>query len=161
MPNAPLRPCTGGCGARVQKGKCPACARQVERRRGSAHQRGYTKDWEQFKAYFLSLVVQAGIVPCCGAALPNGPHTQDSQCQQQGLLTMVSRNGHALHLDHTPPLQDWERSDPRRVCDQNRVQLLCFDCHARKTEREKRHATQTTDHVPVTTQTTGGRGHVQ
>lgn len=132
MPDAPLRPCLGNCGARVKSGRCPACSRIVEQRRGSASQRGYGTSWEAFRLQFMSLLVQAGIAPVCGAALPDGPRTQDSQCQQQGVV-----NGDRLHLDHEPPLQEWERRIISRICDPSRVQFLCATCHSAKTRREQ------------------------
>jgi hypothetical protein len=91
MPNAPLRPCAGNCGAKVSSGRCPACRRQKEHARGTAHQRGYTyRDWQPFRRRFIAALVDAGIVPVCGAALPSGPTNRDSQCRDAGLLTYLS-----------------------------------------------------------------------
>lgn len=135
MPNAPLRPCSGHCGRKVQRGKCkcPDCARHSEQRRGSASQRGYNSSWERFRLQYIALLVEHGILPICGAALPTGPKTHDSQCKQEGRIV----GGSSLHLDHEPPLQDWERKIPSRVMDKNRLQILCFACHAAKTLRER------------------------
>lgn len=130
MPSAALRPCRGGCGTKVAHGRCLDCDRARERRRGSAASRGYDSTWQRFRAYFISLLISVGIVPVCGAALPGGPQTSDSQCQAAGLL-----NGEDLHLDHEPPLADDERHEPAKVCDPGRIQLLCRECHARKTFR--------------------------
>lgn len=127
-----LRPCAGGCGTLVTKGRCPACAREPERRRGSAHQRGYGTAWEAFRLQFLQMLLDHGIVPCCGAVLPTGPKTTDSQCLAQGYQT-----AEGLHLDHEPPLQDWERRYPEKVCDPNRIQLLCGPDHSAKTIRDR------------------------
>lgn len=132
MPYAPLRPCVGGCGARVKRGRCADCSRHVEQARGSASQRGYGAAWEAFRQQFVAMLIAAGIVPCCGAALPTGPRTQDSQCKADGILTF-----HGLHVDHEPPLEPWERGDIAKVCDQNRVQLLCHVDHSAKTRREQ------------------------
>jgi hypothetical protein len=41
-----------------------------------------------------------------------------------------------LHLDHDPPLQDWERTDSRRVCDPQRVGFLCATCHTVATRKD-------------------------
>jgi 5-methylcytosine-specific restriction endonuclease McrA len=40
-PYAPWRPCAGGCGRLVPKGRCPACRRRVEQARGTPSARGY------------------------------------------------------------------------------------------------------------------------
>jgi hypothetical protein len=126
MPTAALRPCaTPGCLELVARGHCLQHARHHEQRRGSAHQRGYTSYWHHvFRPSFISLLVQAGISPVCGAALPDGPRTSHSRCQAEGRLTGID-----LHLHHQPPLEDWERSDRARVCDPRRIQLLCPSCH--------------------------------
>lgn len=78
------------------------------------------------------MLVSAGIPPCCGAALPDGPKTQDSQCAASGLMVFASANGASLHLDHEPPLRPEERGDTVAVTDENRIQLLCSLCHAAK-----------------------------
>lgn len=134
MPNRPGRACR--CGA-VVHGRCAACARQHEQQRGTAHARGYTwRYWQPFRRQFVTALVEAGIVPICGAALPSGPVNRDSQCRDAGLLTYLSADCSSLHLDHEPPLEDWERSDPARVCDINRIVLKCASCHSAKTARE-------------------------
>jgi hypothetical protein len=79
----------------------------------------------------VQALVYQGILPVCGAVLPKGPQTKDSQCRETGRL-----NASDLHLDHEPPLSDHERSDAHAVCDPTRVQLLCFSCHTRKTLRD-------------------------
>jgi hypothetical protein len=83
------------------------------------------------------MLVAAGILPVCGAALPDGPCTEDSVCKSLGLLTYTSDDGSSLHLDHEPQLQPHEREDPRAVCDPRRIQLLCQSCHARKNDLER------------------------
>jgi hypothetical protein len=138
MPTAPLRPCAAsGCPTLVHHGRCPIHARQQEQYRGTAHQRGYTsRDWQPFRRRFLAALVEANVVPVCGAALPDGPRSRDSQCRDDGVFTYTSRDGSSLHLDHEPPLADWERRNPVIVCDVTRIQLLCAQCHQRKTARE-------------------------
>lgn len=135
MPTKALRACSGRCGRLVKEGKCPDCARQHERMRGSASSRGYdSRNWRPFRRRFVQMLIEAGIQPICGAALPDGPQTQDSQCQAEGRQTWDD-----LHFDHEPPLTESERKIASIVCDPLRIQLLCgFPCHARKTEREKR-----------------------
>jgi hypothetical protein len=124
MPNAALRPCKGLCGARVVSGYCAACARRQQQRRGTAHSRGYTAQWQRFRVWFMSALVDEGISPVCGAILPDGPYPSMSACRHQGLKT-----GQPLHLHHEPPLQDHERGVIRAVCDPQRIVLLCERCH--------------------------------
>lgn len=127
MPVAPLRHCAkSSCSTLVVRGYCPEHQRQTDRQRGTAHQRGYTFAWSAyFRPHFIGHLVELGIPPVCGSRLPEGPQRSDlSQCQQQGLLT-----GTNLHLHHEPPLEEWERSDRARVCDERRIVLLCQSCH--------------------------------
>lgn len=121
-----------GCRALVDKGRCPAHRRQVDRQRVSAHDRGYGRRWERFVRDFRSRLVALDIVPACGARLAPGPSPW-SLCAQQGLQIQE-----ALDLDHDPPLEDWERKIPERVCDPSRVAFLCHRDHARKTLMERR-----------------------
>lgn len=137
MPNAALRPCAGGCGALVPRGRCSTCARQTEQRRGTSTDRGYDARWRHFRKRFLAMLVDRGIVPVCGAALPDGPQTSASACRSAGLLTFTSADGSSLHLDHEPPLRDDERQDVARVCQATRIVLLCQACHAVKTATEE------------------------
>jgi len=132
LSTAPLRPCSAGCGALVVRGRCAACSRHREQQRGTATQRGYGAAWLRFRPRFLAALVEAGILPVCGAALPDGPQTNDSACKAAGRLTFRSDDGSSLHFDHDPPLQEHERGRPDAVCDVRRVQLLCASCHARK-----------------------------
>lgn len=85
-------------------------------------------------------LIQAGIAPSCGASLPGGPAAPYSLCLLAGRI-----NGTDLHLDHTPPLRDEERSDWRRVCDPLRVVFYCSTCHNRKTQREQSFAMNAPD----------------
>jgi hypothetical protein len=117
--------------------RCLTHARQQDQLRGTAHARGYTyRDWQPFRRRFLAALVQAGIVPVCGAALPEGPVSRDSACRDAGLLTFTSTDGSSLHLDHEPALRDDERGDVRAVCDPLRIVLKCQACHAAKTAKE-------------------------
>jgi hypothetical protein len=135
MPTAALRPCAEPrCPALVTKGRCATHARQMEHRRGTAHARGYTyREWQPFRRRFLAALVEAGIVPVCGAALPTGPVNRDSACREAGRFTYTSADGSSLHLDHEPALEDWERQDMASVCDPNRIVLKCAQCHGVKT----------------------------
>jgi hypothetical protein len=134
VPLAPPRICSR-C-RRLVYGRCPTCARLLDQARGTAHARGYDRAWLAFRPVFIARLVEAGILPVCGAALPAGPHTADSCCRAAGLLTFSNPDGSSLHLDHDPPLRDDERRDVAAVCDPQRIQLLCAACHSTKTVRE-------------------------
>lgn len=59
MPTAPLRPCTTpGCPELTNRSRCPTHRLQVERtydrRRGTAHQRGYDRRWQKYRAWYLA-----------------------------------------------------------------------------------------------------------
>lgn len=139
MPTAPLRPCPEPqCPILTRGGPCPEHARQREQRRGTASARGYNQSWVRFRPTFIAALVDAGILPVCGAALPTGPKPTASQCHAQGVSTFTSADGSSLHLDHEPALDDWERRDPARVCQMDRIVLLCQACHAAKTLAEAR-----------------------
>lgn len=132
MPTAAMRPCpVPRCSNLVVRGKCPTHQKQANQFRGSATSRGYGSTWESFRQQFSNRLIEAGIVPACGSALPSGPSMQHSQCKAQGRL-----NIERLNLDHDPPLQDWERSDRSTVEDEKRVGFLCASCHSRKTRTE-------------------------
>lgn len=136
-PNTALHPCAQPqCSALLPRGvsRCDIHARQQEQQRGTAHARGYTyRQWQPFRRRFLAALVEAGILPVCGAALPNGPVNRDSACRDAGYLIYTSADGSSLHLDHEPALQDWERQDAARVCDATRIVLKCASCHGVKT----------------------------
>ena len=136
----PLRPCpVPRCPQLTTGGRCPTHARQQEQARGTAHARGYTfRAWQPFRRQFLAALVQAHILPVCGAALPSGPQLRESGCRDAGLLTFTSADGSSLHLDHEPALETWERTDATRVCDLDRIVLKCARCHARKTAAANR-----------------------
>jgi hypothetical protein len=121
-----------GCPRIVPKGRCAEHARTHERQRGTASERGYTSRWVAFRARYMDMLLALNIPPACGAVLPGGPVTNDSQCKQEGRLTL-----HGLQLDHEPPLTDLERKTPAVVMDPKRIQVLCgARCHPAKTRRQ-------------------------
>jgi 5-methylcytosine-specific restriction endonuclease McrA len=112
---------------------CDGCRRAAQRLRPSAHSRGYTKQWSRFRREtFPSLLVAAGVVPGCGSRLPGIP-SPHSACARDGVVNLDD----ALHLDHDPPLEDWERDEPSRVQDPERCGFLCARCHGAKTRGEQ------------------------
>jgi hypothetical protein len=80
------------------------------------------------------MLIARHIIPMCGARLSGVPSAR-SGCAMQHRMTFDD-----LHLDHDPPLEDWERSHPERVCDPQRVGFLCASCHSVKTRQEMIHA---------------------
>jgi hypothetical protein len=126
MPWAPKRPCaTPGCSALVDRGYCPAHQHRRERQRRVTRELTYSETWwRAFRLQFVSLLVEAGVPPVCGAVLPGGPQTRLSRCQSSGLLT-----GTEIHLHHEPPLTDEEQRDRSKVCAIERIVLLCSACH--------------------------------
>jgi hypothetical protein len=136
MPTGPLPFCShAGCPVR-SRGLCPAHrsarAQTTDAVRGSRHQRGYGHQWVVFVAAFRRLLLSRSILPVCGARLSGVP-SPHSQCAREGRLELEQ-----LHCDHDPPLEDWERKDPARVCDLGRCGLLCRHCHQRKSWLEAR-----------------------
>jgi hypothetical protein len=117
----------------VPFGHCAAHQAHREQARGSRHQRGYTSRWVRFRAQFTTLLLAQGIPPVCGAALPTGPSTTDSQCRAAGVWTTED-----LQLHHDPPLTVAERAHHHLVCDPNRVRFLCASCHSAVTRRQQR-----------------------
>lgn len=113
MPNRSLRVCsTPGCPGLVvgRGGKCPACAKQYERRRGTAKGRGYGAEWRRARAEHLARH------PIC--VDPYGRHNQRGE---RVAATVV---------DHVVPKRRGGRDDPRNY------QSLCASCHTEKIARE-------------------------
>jgi hypothetical protein len=136
MPSAPLPFCPHpGCSQR-SRGPCAEHRAQrhqhIDAQRGSRHARGYDSRWVRFRAAFFQLLIARHVIPMCGARLSGVPTTR-SLCAQQHRMTFED-----LHLDHDPPLQDWERNDPSRVCDPQRVGFLCAACHTIATRQDLR-----------------------
>jgi len=109
--------------------------------RESASKRGYGSSpgsaWQRFRRRFVAQLLERGIPPYCGAHLPDGPSTQDSQCQADGI-----KNPDANIFDHAPPLTEAERAaavagDRSAFDDPLRIQLLCARCHNAKSRREQ------------------------
>ncbi|EFB6644566.1 TPA: HNH endonuclease signature motif containing protein, partial [Escherichia coli] len=114
MPWQPLRRCTEpGCNKRVKSGKCEehrrAAWRAEDARRGHRRARGYSRQWDKYRALYLSKN------PLCVRCLAKGIYTP------------------ALVVDHIIPINgggdvlfwpEWNH------------QALCQTCHNRKTTRE-------------------------
>ena len=112
-----LRICANGCGTKVVRGRCPRCnAAREARRRASRRSNPYnSRPWRRCRLAFISALVEAGVQPTCGAALPTGPRTDDSYRRRAGFLIYRNRDLSLLHCDHEPPLRDDEQDNPDAI----------------------------------------------
>lgn len=137
MPTAALKPCAGGCGELVRRGRCTSCSSTGQKRRRESRPFTYSELWwRSWRETFVGTLVNAGIVPICGASL-RGP-SRASQCAANGLETWASRDGTGLHLHHDPELTEDEKAriangERLIACDENRVALVCRSCHSIET----------------------------
>jgi hypothetical protein len=107
------------------------------RRRDSSDAVYGNADWRRFRERFFALLVEANVVPCCGAQLPDGPATNPSLCRGAALSFAN------LHLHHEPELSQAERQaavlgDRRAVDDPQRIVALCKSCHSSTTMSGRR-----------------------
>lgn len=116
----PVHPCADPtCDALLPYGvsRCDVHRATLERRRGTATARGYTKQWSARSLLFRQRF------PLCGMRPGHRPPVM-SQCHDEGRLTM------AEHVDHVVP----HEGDVDRFWDEEgNWQSLCATCHARKT----------------------------
>jgi 5-methylcytosine-specific restriction enzyme A len=105
-----------GCGVLVQWGRCSEHARTIDRARGTARARGYSKRWDRRAAVFKRLY------PLCGMR-PNGLRAIGSRCQEEGRTTIAEL------VDHVIP----HRGNPTLMWDERNWQSLCRACHSAKT----------------------------
>lgn len=143
MPDAAWRPCPGaGCFEKVKRGLCSSCATRRDQRRRTARVLTYSESWwRAFRTHYIHLLVEAGVVPACGARLPGGPTPTVSRCLAEGVLTGTSTRGSSLHLHHQPELALWEQSDRAAICDPMRIVVACDRCHNAETSQRERLAT--------------------
>lgn len=110
MPDRPLRPCKHiGCTTltRDRSGYCDEHRATMDRYRGTARERGYTRRWEKESKVFLRAN------PLC------------AECERQGRYTP------AQVVDHIIP----HRGNQRLFWDKANWQPLCKHCHDQKTAR--------------------------
>jgi len=118
-----LRLSTGsapGCPVLTDQARCPAHTRQIDRRRGTAYQRGYTSRWADFARRYRRQY------PLCGMRAPGAPETTDSVCQRDGIVTA------AALVDHIVPVTG--KDDPSFWT--GPFQSLCSSCHNQKRQKE-------------------------
>ena len=115
MPEAPLRPCSGGCGLLVERGLCSFCKAKrggnaTDGRRSST-QRGYGARWQASSKAWLAKH------PFC--ADPFGVHGDNAVP--------------ATEADHIVP----HKGDMKLFWNfDTNIQGLCKSCHSRKTASE-------------------------
>ena len=130
----------GTCSTPVESGRCPAHRRAADRQRETREARGYDRPWRELTHAFRQMLINAGVVPVCGARLPGAPVTHDSACAAAGLLVDDSqhrrRTGKSLHTDHIVP----HSGDDRLRLNPLNLQLLCKSDHDAKTRREQARA---------------------
>lgn len=109
-PMPPKRACRWpGCpGVATRRGRCAAHDRAAEQRRGSAHARGYGKDWQALRARILATE------PLC------------RHCESRGHVTAATEVHHAVRVRH----------DASRRLDATNLVPLCQACHSRLTLAE-------------------------
>lgn len=123
MPLLPLHPCSGPVckGKTLVRGRsyCLPCARALEQRRGSSHERGYDNRWNKYRVNWLHRF------PLCGMRLDGQRHAEHSRCTRDGRAVA------AIQVDHIKPIQEgglmWDPSNH---------QSLCEGCGARKSQSE-------------------------
>ncbi|EKB2853310.1 TPA: HNH endonuclease, partial [Escherichia coli] len=112
MPWQPLRRCTEpGCNRRVKSGKCEehrrAAWRAEDARRGHRRARGYSRQWDKYRAMYLSKN------PLC------------VRCLEKGIYTP------AVVVDHIIPING---GDDVLFWPEWNHQPLCQACHNQKTK---------------------------
>ncbi|MBI3936718.1 MAG: HNH endonuclease [Betaproteobacteria bacterium] len=111
-----------GCSTLLPPGQthCPAHARAMDARRGTAQERGYGSRWA---AYSRAWRRQH---PLCGDRL-DGPSSEHSRCVADGRTTAATQVDHIRAVNGPADPLFWEPTNH---------QSLCRDCHSRKTALE-------------------------
>ena len=107
---------TPGCSSRATwRGKCAACNRIHERRRGTRSERGYDGDWQRLRAAHLARH------PWCACQHGVGRSITDG-CGMR-----------ATDVDHIESIKD----APHRRLDPTNLRSFAHACHSRRTAREQ------------------------
>ena len=91
---------TPRCRNKVHAGRCATCqaSASASAPKASAHARGYTRAWDRFRLQqFPALLLDAGIVPACGARLQGGPSPY-STCAADGVVTFHEKPREPAHV---------------------------------------------------------------
>jgi 5-methylcytosine-specific restriction endonuclease McrA len=96
------RACPRGHG--IFRGSCPVCARQADRARGTARQRGYDPAWDAFSRDWLARY------PWCGMRADGQLYVDHSRCAAEGrrvpaavtdhIVALVDGGGHMVPANH-------------------------------------------------------------
>jgi 5-methylcytosine-specific restriction protein A len=110
MPMSAPRKCTNPRCAALHRGggRCPACRKEVERKRGSPTARGYDYEWTKARKQFL---VENPVCSCGPSCCPKG-------CGQQATV-----------VDHMIP----HKGNMKLFWNQANWQPRAKECHDRKT----------------------------
>lgn len=104
------RPCKhSGCSelTRDKSGYCDAHKSNKDKRRGTAYERGYTKQWEQFRIQYIKR------------------HPLCHDCEVKGLYVTATEVHHVKKLRDCPELK----------YEEDNLMGLCKECHSKRTAR--------------------------
>ena len=119
MAMAARRPCSAqGCSALVSSGRCPTHARQQDRARGTAVERGYDWRWAKFSKRWLLRH------PLCGMRADGRIHEESRRpsCRGREVLAQCT--------DHVVPM-----SRGGAQYDTSNLMSLCIACNTAKANR--------------------------
>jgi len=111
------------CGVLVQKGRCSIHAKQKDRARGTAQERGYDSKWATYSKAFRAQH------PLCGMRADNSMDTTHSRCAAQGRTTPAECVDHIIPLSQGGDMYD--PSNHMSAC------LACNGWKAQTLERRK------------------------
>lgn len=135
MPDLPSSRCPR-CGTVRRSGdSCKVCFERLDRQRGSAHSRGYSRRWREAReAYLRARCDHDGAAPpadcpdCAGTGLK---HRWCRLCKVEGRGLAM-----ATDVDHIKP----HGGNPAQFWNRSNWQPLCGACHRKKTNAERRPA---------------------
>ena len=105
------------CNEIVERGRCPAHTRSIDRERGTFRERGYNARWDRRSVLFRKRY------PLCGMR-PGNRRPVMSECYERGIVTL------AQQVDHVVP----HKGNAGLFWDElGNWQSLCAACGARKT----------------------------
>src|SRR5262249_3414263 len=99
MPNAPKRPClVPGCPKLIDRGavygRCPEHASRYDSARGTAPERGYTREWAKVSRLFRQRF------PLCGMRADGQLYQEHSRCVQEGRFTTAQCVDHIVSMNN-------------------------------------------------------------
>jgi 5-methylcytosine-specific restriction protein A len=104
-----LRTCAQkGCPTLVKAGRCAVHAREADRTRGTAQERGYDARWAAYSATYRRQH------PVCGEQTDGRLDPTHSRCLQQGRITPAECVDHIIPVSQGGPM--WESSNHQSLC---------------------------------------------